>query len=46
MLGTRTLVGRRRVERKAILDVAASLGLVKITRGGVLLPAPKREGVL
>lgn len=46
VLGARTLVARRRAERQAILDVAASFGLVRITRGGVLLPALKREGVL
>lgn len=46
VLGTRTLVARRRAERKAILDVAASFGVIRITRGGVLLPAAKREGVL
>ena len=46
VLGTSTLVARRRAERKAILDVAASYGVLKITRGGVPLPAVKREGGL
>ena len=45
VLGTRTLVERRRAERAAILDVAASFGLVRITRGGVLVSPVKREGV-
>jgi transposase InsO family protein len=46
VLGARTLVERRKAERKAILQTAASFGLVTITRGGVLLDAGKREGVL
>jgi len=46
VLGTKTLVQRRRAERKAILDLAASVGLVRVTRGGVLLAPAKREGVL
>jgi transposase InsO family protein len=45
VLGARTLVERRRAERKAILGVVASLGVIRITRGGVLLSAVKCEGV-
>lgn len=46
VLGACTLRARRKAERKAILDVAASFGLVEITRGGVPLNMCKREGVL
>ena len=44
--GACTLRERRKAERMAILAVAASFGLVEITRGGVPLNMCKHEGVL